>query len=147
MCDAILKTPHLSFQKEGMWCKTFQLLLRIIGGVDYKVKISIFALISFFLGFFKLDSNHDACIAEDRVCRSLSALNFLLCLLKTRQDKRATAVEGNPKAPFSLASTVTYGINRNSRQGGAPLLSRCVHNLSPVILVLILPTTNGWKAE
>ena len=65
---------------------------------------------------------------------------------KTR-DKRATAVEGNPKAPFSLASTVTYGINRNSRQGGAPLLSRCVHNLSPVILVLILPTTNGWKAE
>ena len=66
---------------------------------------------------------------------------------KTRQDKRATAVEGNPKAPFSLASTVTYGINRNSRQGGAPLLSRCVHNLSPVILVLILPTTNGWKAE
>ena len=38
--------------------------------------------------------------------------------VKTRQDKRATAVEGNPKAPFSLASTVTYGINRNSRQGG-----------------------------
>ncbi|KAK2574606.1 Mediator of RNA polymerase II transcription subunit 23 [Acropora cervicornis] len=37
VCDAILKTPHLSFQKEGMWCKTFQLLLRIIGGVDYKV--------------------------------------------------------------------------------------------------------------
>ena len=37
---------------------------------------------------------------------------------ETRQDKRATAVEGNPKAPFSLASTVTYGINRNSRQGG-----------------------------
>ena len=35
-----------------------------------------------------------------------------------RQDKRATVVEGNPKAPFSLASTVTYGINRNSRQGG-----------------------------
>ena len=68
-------------------------------------------------------------------------------ITKTRRDKRATAVEGNPKAPFSLASTVTYGINRNSRQGGAPLLSRCVHNLSPVILVLILPTTNGWKAE
>ena len=45
-----------------------------------------------------------------------------------RQDKRATAVEGNPKAPFSLASTVTYGINRNSRKGGAPLLSHCVHN-------------------
>ena len=73
----------------------------------------------------------------------------MICRI-TRQetrDKRATAVEGNPKAPFSLASTVTYGINRNSRQGGAPLLSRCVHNLSPVILVLILPTTNGWKAE
>ena len=50
---------------------------------------------------------------------------------KTRQDKRATAVEGNPKAPFSLASTVTYGINRNSRQGGAPLLSRCVHATCP----------------
>ena len=65
--------------------------------------------------------------------------------LVSRQDKRATAVEGNPKAPFSLASTVTYGINRNSRQGGAPLLSRCVHNLSPVILVLILPTTNGFN--
>ena len=30
----------------------------------------------------KLDSNPDAGIAEDRVCQSLSALNFLLCLLK-----------------------------------------------------------------
>lgn len=37
VCDAILKTPHLSFQREFMWCKTFQLLLKIIGGVDYKV--------------------------------------------------------------------------------------------------------------
>lgn len=37
ICDAILKTPHLSFQRELMWCKTFQLLLKIIGGVDYKV--------------------------------------------------------------------------------------------------------------
>ena len=66
---------------------------------------------------------------------------------ETRQDKKPTVVEGNPKAPFSLASTVTYGINRNSRQGWAPLLSRCMRNLSPVILVLILPTTNGWKAK
>ena len=62
MCDAILKTPHLSFQKEGMWCKTFQLLLRIIGGVDYKVKILIFALVCFFsrltclLGLHKIAS-------------------------------------------------------------------------------------------
>ena len=46
-----------------MWCKTFQLLLRIIGGVDYKVKILIFALISFFsrytclLGLHKIVKN------------------------------------------------------------------------------------------
>ena len=65
---------------------------------------------------------------------------------QTRQDKRPTEVEGNPKAPFSIASAVT-GIYRKSRQGWAPLVSRCMHNLSPVILVLILPTTNEWKAE
>ena len=59
-----------------------------------------------------------------------SVMKFFGNLTKTRQDKRATAVEGNPKAPFSLASTVTYGINRNSRQGGAPLLSRCVHKFN-----------------
>ena len=65
-----------------------------------------------------------------------------------RQDKRLTVqVKGNPKAPFSLSSTITYDICRNSWQGWAPLQSRCMHNLSPVILVLILPTTNGWKAE
>ena len=40
VCDGILKTPHLSFHKEVMWCKSFQLLLKIVGGVDYKVKKS-----------------------------------------------------------------------------------------------------------
>ena len=41
------------------------------------------------------------------------------------------------KAPFSLPSTTTYGFYRNSRQGWALLQFRCMHNLSPVILVLI----------
>ena len=40
VCDAILKTPHLSFLKEVMWNKSFQLLLKIVGGVDYKVRKS-----------------------------------------------------------------------------------------------------------
>ena len=66
---------------------------------------------------------------------------------QARQDKRPTEVEGNPKARFSIASAVNYGIYRKSRQGWAPLVSRCMHNLSQVILVLILPTTNEWKAE
>ena len=49
-----------------------------------------------------------------------------------QQNKRPTEVKGNPMAPFSIASTVTYGIDRNPRQGWAPLLSRCMLNLSPV---------------
>ena len=40
VCDAILKTTHLSFHKEVMWNKSFQLLLKIVGGVDYKVRKS-----------------------------------------------------------------------------------------------------------
>ena len=49
-------------------------------------------------------------------------------------DKRQIEVEGNPKATFSLACTVTYGFYHNSRQGWALLQSRCMHNLFPVIL-------------
>ena len=64
--------------------------------------------------------------------------------LMTRQeaDSSRRQPEDNPKAPFSLTSPVTY-----AREGWAPLQSRCMHNLSPVLLVLISPTTNGWKAE
>ncbi|XP_067034898.1 mediator of RNA polymerase II transcription subunit 23-like [Acropora muricata] len=58
VCDAILKTPHLSFQKEGMWCKTFQLLLRIIGGVDYKGCRDILSLV--FQRFHKIPTSSDA---------------------------------------------------------------------------------------
>lgn len=61
-----------------------------------------------------------------------------MSIIKTRQE--ADRSRRQPKGSFSTASTVTYGIDRNSRQGWAPLLSRCMHNLSPVILVPILPT-------
>ena len=37
VCEAVIKTEHLSFDKELTWCKTFQLLLKALGGVDYKV--------------------------------------------------------------------------------------------------------------
>ena len=67
--------------------------------------------------------------------------------IKQWELTRPTEGRRKSKAAFSIASTVTYGINRNSRQGWAPLISRCMHNLSPVILVLILSTTNGWKVN
>ena len=60
-------------------------------------------------------------------------------LVVRQQHKGPTKVEGNPKSPFSIiASTVTYGIYRNSRQGWASLLFHCMHNLSPVIMVLMV---------
>ena len=52
-----------------------------------------------------------------------------------------------PEGSFYNASTIICGIYRNSWQGWVQLLSSWIHNLSPVVLVLILPTTNGWKAE
>ena len=43
-------------------------------------------------------------------------------------------------APFSIASTIIMA-GVGAHQCG------CMHNLSPVILVLLLQTSNGWKAE
>ena len=69
-----------------------------------------------------------------------------------RQDQRWIKVEGNPKAPFSLASTSTYDMCRNSRQGWAPLLTHCMHNLSSAILAtgthfIYPPRMNGKLSE
>ena len=65
---------------------------------------------------------------------------------KNKQDKTT----GRPKSKATrrlLFLSFYSNFYRNSLQGWAPLLTRCMHNLSPVIPVLTLPTTNGWKVE
>lgn len=37
ICDALLDHELLSYNASLMWTKTFQLMRKIIGGVDYKV--------------------------------------------------------------------------------------------------------------
>lgn len=37
ICDALLDHELLSYKASLMWTKTFQLMRKIIGGVDYKV--------------------------------------------------------------------------------------------------------------
>ncbi|KAJ7387812.1 Mediator of RNA polymerase II transcription subunit 23 [Desmophyllum pertusum] len=82
VCDAILNTPHLSFQKEVMWCKTFQLLLRIIGGVDYKGCRDILSLV--FQVFLSIPSVPDAAFT-DRIQACVKVVRYILdrnaCLL------------------------------------------------------------------
>jgi mediator of RNA polymerase II transcription subunit 23 len=37
VCETIMACDKLQYQKEDFWVECFQLIRRIIGGVDYKV--------------------------------------------------------------------------------------------------------------
>ncbi|XP_058942997.2 mediator of RNA polymerase II transcription subunit 23 [Pocillopora verrucosa] len=82
MCEAILKTPHLSFQKELMWCKTFQLLLKIVGGVDYKSCRDILSLV---FHLFRTIPNTADPAFTDRIQACVKVVRYILdrntCLL------------------------------------------------------------------
>lgn len=82
VCDALLKTPHLSFQRELMWCKTFQLLLKVIGGVDYKSCRDILSLV--FQIFHTIPTTPDAALS-DRTQACVKVVRYILdrnaCLL------------------------------------------------------------------
>lgn len=41
VCDGLLNCEKLDYHKVGQWQQTFQLIRKIIGGVDYKVFVSI----------------------------------------------------------------------------------------------------------
>lgn len=111
VCDAILKTPHLSFQKEGMWCKTFQLLLRIIGGVDYKGCRDILSLV--FQRFHKIPTSSDARYTA-RIDACVKVVRYILdrnaCLLPAYfgiNEIYKNFPEGKVKPHWSIAKVLS----------------------------------------
>ena len=37
ICDAVLTSDSLSWKSGDLWCRSFKLIRKIVGGVDYKV--------------------------------------------------------------------------------------------------------------
>ncbi|XP_068748521.1 mediator of RNA polymerase II transcription subunit 23-like [Montipora capricornis] len=111
LCDAILKTPHLSFHKEAMWCKTFQLLLRIIGGVDYKGCRDILSLV--FQRFQNIPFSSDA-VYTARIEACVKVVRYILdrnaCLLPAYfviNEIYKTFPEGKVKPHWAIAKLLS----------------------------------------
>ncbi|KXJ29451.1 Mediator of RNA polymerase II transcription subunit 23 [Exaiptasia diaphana] len=82
ICEAALKSEHLKFENEVTWCKTFQLIYRIVGGTDYKGCRGVLSLL--FVKFSSIPNVPDPAYSS-RIHDALKVLQYIFdrkaCLL------------------------------------------------------------------
>ena len=52
VCQALVNSDSLEWERTQLWALTFRLFRKIIGGVDYKVRTLVYAFLATFSAFF-----------------------------------------------------------------------------------------------